>query len=340
MNLSRSPCSARPGCSTCCSRCRCCRSRPWSSAGCSSARTAPAATQAAPGLANAAIAARDERAASIRRSPASKTVEAEVLRQALLFTDGGSAAFLDAVEQRLAAERAGLDRGTVLLGTIGNNAPFVGLFGTVLGIIEAFSYLGTGDQAAMGNVSERDLRGAGRHCRRHLRRHPAVIGFNVAQKKAGELENSVLSLARLLSAWIKLEEGPRGRPRRSGQPGAPARSAALSPSRSAAEELEDMAGTTNTGGRRRAPIAAINVTPLVDVMLVLLVIMMVSATYIVSQTLKVEPPKTATSTTARPPPSPRSPSPTRTSSTSTSSRSTRTGADRRACARSTPPTRP
>jgi biopolymer transport protein ExbD len=56
-----------------------------------------------------------------------------------------------------------------------------------------------------------------------------------------------------------------------------------------------MAGTTDTGGRRRAPIAAINVTPLVDVMLVLLVIMMVSATYIVSQTLKVELPKTATS---------------------------------------------
>ena len=57
-----------------------------------------------------------------------------------------------------------------------------------------------------------------------------------------------------------------------------------------------MAGTTDTGGgRRRAPIAAINVTPLVDVMLVLLVIMMVSATYIVSQTLKVELPKSSTS---------------------------------------------
>jgi len=56
-----------------------------------------------------------------------------------------------------------------------------------------------------------------------------------------------------------------------------------------------MAGTTESGGRRRAPIAAINVTPLVDVMLVLLVIMMVSATYIVSQTLKVDLPKSSTS---------------------------------------------
>ena len=45
----------------------------------------------------------------------------------------------------------------------------------------------------------------------------------------------------------------------------------------------------------RGPIVGINVTPLVDVVLVLLVIMMVSATYIVSQSLKVELPKTASS---------------------------------------------
>ena len=56
-----------------------------------------------------------------------------------------------------------------------------------------------------------------------------------------------------------------------------------------------MAGTTSGGGRRRAPIAAINVTPLVDVMLVLLVIMMVSAKYIVTRTLKVDLPKTSSS---------------------------------------------
>ena len=54
-----------------------------------------------------------------------------------------------------------------------------------------------------------------------------------------------------------------------------------------------MAGTTKAGGGRRAPIAEINVTPMVDVMLVLLVIMIVSAQYIVSQSIKVELPKAA-----------------------------------------------
>lgn len=59
-----------------------------------------------------------------------------------------------------------------------------------------------------------------------------------------------------------------------------------------------MAGTTAraTGGRR-ASIVGINVTPFVDVVLVLLVIMMVSAQYIVSRNLKVELPK-ATQTDA------------------------------------------
>src|SRR4029077_16321415 len=52
-----------------------------------------------------------------------------------------------------------------------------------------------------------------------------------------------------------------------------------------------MAGTMPSGGGRSRTIAAINVTPLVDVGLVLLVIMMVASTYIVAQTLKVQLPR-------------------------------------------------
>ena len=54
------------------------------------------------------------------------------------------------------------------------------------------------------------------------------------------------------------------------------------------------AGLGGHGGKRGG-IVGINVTPMVDVVLVLLIIMMVSATYIVSQSLKVELPKTASS---------------------------------------------
>jgi biopolymer transport protein ExbD len=55
-----------------------------------------------------------------------------------------------------------------------------------------------------------------------------------------------------------------------------------------------MAASLDLSGKRGA-ITGINVTPFVDVCLVLLVIMMVSATYIVQQSLKVELPKTANS---------------------------------------------
>src|SRR5215475_13416935 len=52
-----------------------------------------------------------------------------------------------------------------------------------------------------------------------------------------------------------------------------------------------MAGTMGSARGRGGTIAAINVTPLVDVVLVLLIILMVASTYIVAQTLKVTLPK-------------------------------------------------
>ena len=54
-------------------------------------------------------------------------------------------------------------------------------------------------------------------------------------------------------------------------------------------------GAQLASGGKRTGIVGINITPMVDIMLVLLVIMMVSATYIVSQSLKVELPKSASS---------------------------------------------
>jgi biopolymer transport protein ExbD len=51
-----------------------------------------------------------------------------------------------------------------------------------------------------------------------------------------------------------------------------------------------MASTLGGGGRVKT-ISGINVTPLVDVVMVLLVILMVASTYIVAQTLKVQLPK-------------------------------------------------
>jgi biopolymer transport protein TolQ len=53
-------------------------------------------------------------------------------------------------------KRSTLEKGLPVLATLGANAPFIGLFGTVLGIIRSFAYLGTqsGSTAVMTGVSQ------------------------------------------------------------------------------------------------------------------------------------------------------------------------------------------
>jgi biopolymer transport protein ExbB/biopolymer transport protein TolQ len=129
--------------------------------------------------------------------------EASILREALQWKKGGPAAVNDALESALGRARGDLDRGSNLLGTLGNNAPFVGLFGTVIGVIEAFSHLGSSAQGAgmakvMGGIAEALIAtGVGIFVA-----IPAVVAYNVIQKKAGEIEGHAQSLARLVTAWL------------------------------------------------------------------------------------------------------------------------------------------
>lgn len=67
----------------------------------------------------------------------------------------------EALEQVLTAQESAegrhLESGLGLLGTIGSNAPFIGLFGTVCGILDAFAALGQvggGPQAVMTAIAE------------------------------------------------------------------------------------------------------------------------------------------------------------------------------------------
>jgi biopolymer transport protein ExbB/biopolymer transport protein TolQ len=134
------------------------------------------------------------------------SVEGTVLRDALAFRDGGPDAVTDAVEASLGRERARLERSMTLLGTLGNNAPFIGLFGTVLGVIEAFSHLGARDEAAMTQVMTGIAEALVATGVGIFVAIPAVVAYNVAQKKIADVENDVASLAKLLTAWLKTRE--------------------------------------------------------------------------------------------------------------------------------------
>src|ERR1700744_3953208 len=95
----------------------------------------------------------DDRAGAERLLKESALIEAAVVRRALPWMDGGPASLAEALEGEMGRKRKELERGMTFLGTLGNNAPFIGLFGTVLGVIQAFHQLGEGqNKAAMGNV--------------------------------------------------------------------------------------------------------------------------------------------------------------------------------------------
>ena len=67
-----------------------------------------------------------------------------------------SATFEKAISGVVKTEKMKFEKGLSILATLGANAPFIGLFGTVLGIIRAFAYLGTqsGSSAVMSGVSQ------------------------------------------------------------------------------------------------------------------------------------------------------------------------------------------
>lgn len=72
------------------------------------------------------------------------TVSSRVAAAGLRLAPRGPKAAEKAMDSRLALEREGLEKRLAYLGTLGNNAPFIGLFGTVIGVIQAFEELGHG----------------------------------------------------------------------------------------------------------------------------------------------------------------------------------------------------
>lgn len=85
---------------------------------------------------------------ALARMGRSRSAAAAVVAEGLKHADLGPASAEKAMAGALALQRLRLERGLAVLGTLGNNAPFVGLLGTVIGIIGAFDALGAPVDAA------------------------------------------------------------------------------------------------------------------------------------------------------------------------------------------------
>ena len=138
----------------------------------------------------------------------SKAIEARVALEALRWASGGPGAMTDAADSELSRVKTELERGINLLGTLGNNAPFVGLLGTVLGVIISFHALGDAGQntQAMGGVMagiSEALVATGVGLFVAL---PAVVAYNIIQKRIADVEAGALCLIKLLTAYVRSEE--------------------------------------------------------------------------------------------------------------------------------------
>jgi biopolymer transport protein ExbB len=111
----------------------------------------------------------------------------------------------DAVAEAMHSERArwrrAADRNLIVLGTLGNNVPFVGLFGTVLGVINAFQHLAVKSADAEKETLSTIAEALSATAIGLLVAIPAVIAFNLFSRRvrvimggADEVAHSVLSL--------------------------------------------------------------------------------------------------------------------------------------------------
>jgi biopolymer transport protein ExbB/TolQ len=135
----------------------------------------------------------------------SRSVEAAIVREALDWHQDGPAAVEQILAKGTRLRRKTFESGLLFLGTLGNNAPFIGLFGTVLGIVTAFRELGHNSVGAMGNVMGGIAEALITTAVGILVALPAVIFYNVFQKKGTDIEEQAAALGNVVLASMRAE---------------------------------------------------------------------------------------------------------------------------------------
>ncbi len=118
----------------------------------------------------------------------------------------GSEGAEEALAAALSAEQERLDRGLAIIGSVGSNAPFVGLLGTVLGIVRAFGDLALdsseGTSAVMAGISEALVATA----IGLLVAIPAVVLYNWLTRRNESLMRRLEQLSRVVLLQLETDE--------------------------------------------------------------------------------------------------------------------------------------
>ncbi len=138
---------------------------------------------------------------AVRRHPGAS---ARILEAGLAQAVHGAAGVEDHLVAATLVEKRFLERRILILGTLGNNAPFVGLFGTVLGVIRSFHDLaasGSGPEVVMQGLSEALVATAvGLFVA-----IPCVVSYNFLSGKAKDILAQTESLGRVMLAQVRFQ---------------------------------------------------------------------------------------------------------------------------------------
>lgn len=132
-----------------------------------------------------------------------KGVAAQVAKAALAEAERGPDAADEAASSELIVAKGRLERNLAFLGTVGNNAPFIGLFGTVLGIIQAFHDLSLNTQGGASTVMAGISEALVATAIGLMVAIPAVIAFNIFQRRIKALLSDADALTHTVMAGLR-----------------------------------------------------------------------------------------------------------------------------------------
>jgi len=128
-------------------------------------------------------------------------IAVQVALRGLAERERGAKAVAEAMHGERTRWRRTADRNLIILGTLGNNVPFIGLFGTVLGVMSAFVELKTNTAEAQANTLDLIAEALAATAVGLMVAIPAVVAYNYFTRRlrfalsgADEVAHQVLAL--------------------------------------------------------------------------------------------------------------------------------------------------
>ncbi len=136
------------------------------------------------------------------------SAEAAIVAAGLARIEHGAAAVEEAMAGASAVQRMRLERRLGFLGTLGANAPFVGLLGTVIGIVQAFNQLqiagaANGSGGAMNGVMGAIAEALVATAIGLVVAIPAVAAFNAFQRQIKGILGNAEALRHIVLSYVK-----------------------------------------------------------------------------------------------------------------------------------------